>query len=61
MNTAVTPEIIKESKDDVVIVATGSNPVKLNFLPGMNKDNVCCAEDLLLGKDVTVVVYCNPI
>ncbi|MCJ7689837.1 MAG: FAD-dependent oxidoreductase [Clostridiaceae bacterium] len=50
MNTAVTPEIIKESKADVVIVATGSNPVKLNFLPGMNKDNVCCAEDLLLGK-----------
>ncbi|MFT5875384.1 MAG: 2-enoate reductase [Clostridium sp.] len=59
MNTVVTPEIIKESKADVVIVATGSNPVKLNFLPGMDKDNICCAEDLLLGKKIagnTVVI-----
>ncbi|MGH4137700.1 FAD-dependent oxidoreductase [Clostridium sp.] len=59
MNTVVTPEIIKESKADVVIVATGSNPVKLNFLPGMDKDHICCAEDLLLGKKIagnTVVI-----
>ncbi|MBX4270054.1 oxidoreductase [Clostridium estertheticum] len=59
MNTVVTPDIIKESKADVVIVATGSNPVKLNFLPGMDKDNICCAEDLLLGKKIagnTVVI-----
>lgn len=50
MNTEVTPDMIRESKADVVIVATGSNAVKLNSLPGMDRDNVCCAEDLLLGK-----------
>lgn len=60
MNTEVTPDIIEESKADVVIVATGSNPVKLNSLPGMDNKNVCCAEDLLLGRknagDTVVVV-----
>lgn len=60
MNTEVTLDTIKKSKADVVIVATGSNPVKLTSLPGMDNENVCCAEDLLLGRkstgDTVVVV-----
>ena len=60
MNTEVTSDIINKSKADAVIIATGSNPVKLNSLSEMNSDNVCCAEDLLLGRknpgDTVVVV-----
>jgi 2-enoate reductase len=45
----VTPELIKKEKPDEVIVATGSKPV-IPDVPGINKDKVATAIDLLLGK-----------
>ena len=44
-----TPELIKEEKADVVIVATGSTPI-IPGIPGIEKDKVVTAVDLLLGR-----------
>ncbi|MBI4334918.1 MAG: FAD-dependent oxidoreductase [Chloroflexi bacterium] len=44
-----TPELIEETKPEVVFVATGSTPV-LPDIPGAEKGNVAFAVDLLLGK-----------
>jgi len=45
----VTPKLIEETKPDVVIVATGSKPI-VPEIPGIEKDRVVTAIDLLLGK-----------
>lgn len=49
--------ILKEEKPDVVIVATGSTPVRNGFQPytfneieGWNKQNVCTDEDIWEGR-----------
>ena len=42
-------ELVQETKPDVVIVATGATPIMLQ-IPGMEKDRVLTAVDLLLGK-----------
>jgi 2,4-dienoyl-CoA reductase-like NADH-dependent reductase (Old Yellow Enzyme family)/thioredoxin reductase len=58
LNKKVTLALIKEIKPDVVILATGSTPL-LPEIPGINRDNVVLANDVLAGKtDVgeTVVV-----
>lgn len=49
LNTEVTLDLLKQEKPEVVIVATGSTPRDLN-VPGIEKNNIIKAEDLLLGK-----------
>ena len=49
-NTTATPELIKKVDPDVVIIATGSEPIVPN-IPGV--ENAVTADDVLLGK-VTV-------
>lgn len=46
---AVTPELIQAENPDVVFVATGSKPIKL-MIPGIDRENVTTATDLLLGN-----------
>jgi 2-enoate reductase len=43
------PELLQKEKPDAVIVATGSRPV-IPDVPGINKEKVTTAIDLLLGK-----------
>ncbi|BBO16481.1 mycofactocin system FadH/OYE family oxidoreductase 2 [Candidatus Brocadia pituitae] len=50
---------LQAERPDVVIVATGGNPIMLN-LPGMQAENVCVANDVLdgkvpVGKEVVIV------
>lgn len=49
LNTEVTKELINEKKADYIIVATGGNPI-VPPIKGVNKNHVCTAEDMLLGK-----------
>ncbi|HHW02532.1 MAG TPA: FAD-dependent oxidoreductase [Thermoanaerobacterales bacterium] len=49
LNTEVTPDMVANEKPDEVVVATGSVPIILD-IPGINRDNVVTASDLLLGK-----------
>lgn len=49
LNTEVTPELIEREKPDVILVATGSKPVMPN-VPGIDRDNVATATDVLLKK-----------
>ncbi|WP_406676881.1 FAD-dependent oxidoreductase [Neomoorella carbonis] len=49
LNREVTPELVLEKKPDAVVVATGSKPA-IPDVPGIDKDRVCTATDLLLGK-----------
>lgn len=49
LNTEVTPELARGKDPDIVIVATGSKPILLN-VPGVDKEKVITASDLLLGK-----------
>jgi 2-enoate reductase len=59
METEVDVNLIEKEKPDAVIVATGSNPLKIDF-PGADKDNVAYAAEILEGtkrpgKDVLVI------
>ncbi|MFH1486725.1 MAG: NAD(P)/FAD-dependent oxidoreductase [Chloroflexota bacterium] len=49
MNTEVTPELVKESHPDVVVVATGAVPATLD-VPGANGKNVVQAVDVITGQ-----------
>ncbi|KRT35534.1 FAD-dependent oxidoreductase [Acetomicrobium hydrogeniformans] len=49
LNTEITLEQLKKDNPDVVIVATGSVPKDLD-VPGLEKNNVIKAEELLLGR-----------
>jgi NADH:flavin oxidoreductase / NADH oxidase family./Pyridine nucleotide-disulphide oxidoreductase. len=49
LNTEVTPQLIEERKPDVILVATGSKPIMPN-VPGIDRDNVATATDVLLKK-----------
>jgi len=46
----VTPELVEEVKPDVVIVATGAAPAVPQDIPGIDKDRVVTAWDVLAGK-----------
>lgn len=48
-NKKVTEEFVEAEKPDVVILATGAKGIKMN-LPGMEKDKVATAVELLNGK-----------
>lgn len=45
----VTPKLVQEMKPDMVIIATGSTPI-IPKIPGIEKDKVVSAIDLLLGR-----------
>lgn len=49
LSTVVTPEVISNINPDVVIVAVGSAPMKLN-VPGADLENVTNSHDVLAGK-----------
>jgi 2,4-dienoyl-CoA reductase-like NADH-dependent reductase (Old Yellow Enzyme family)/thioredoxin reductase len=48
LNTQVTPELVAEAAPDVVILATGGEPVKPP-IPGISADHVYMAHDILAG------------
>ena len=45
----VTPELVRELKPDVVIIATGASPLRPSSLPGVDKDGVVTAWEVLDG------------
>ena len=49
LGKAVTPKLVQQMKPDVVVVATGSTPI-IPDIPGIEKDKVVGAIDLLLGR-----------
>lgn len=49
LNKEVTPQLISQMIPDVVIVATGA-VTKIPKIPGMDKDSVVIAEDVLAGR-----------
>jgi 2,4-dienoyl-CoA reductase-like NADH-dependent reductase (Old Yellow Enzyme family)/thioredoxin reductase len=46
----VTPELVQKMKPDVVIVATGASPLVPDDIPGIDKEKVVTAWDVLAGK-----------
>jgi 2,4-dienoyl-CoA reductase-like NADH-dependent reductase (Old Yellow Enzyme family)/thioredoxin reductase len=46
----LTPELVDELKPDVVIVATGAAPARPKGIPGIDKESVITAWDVLGGK-----------
>ncbi len=52
LETELTPEMVKATKADLVIVATGATPL-LPKIPGIDRPHVFTAEDVLLGKVAT--------
>jgi 2-enoate reductase len=50
LKTEVTPEIIQKSSPEVVVVATGSKPIRLN-VPGADRPSVINACDFLARKE----------
>lgn len=44
-----TPELLQETKPDIIIIATGGTPI-IPGIPGAQKENVMTAIDVLLGK-----------
>jgi len=48
-NTEVTPELVKQENPDVVVAATGAEPIIPN-IPGIDRENVVTANDVLSGK-----------
>jgi len=49
LNQEVTPELVKETRPDVVVVATGASPATLD-VPGATGKNVVQAVDVITGK-----------
>lgn len=49
LSTKVTEEFVEKDKHDVVILATGAKEIKMN-LPGIEKDKVATAVELLSGR-----------
>lgn len=59
MNSEVTLDMVKNGNYDVVVVATGSDPIVLN-LPGFDRENVVTADKILMdvnsaGENIVVV------
>jgi NADPH-dependent 2,4-dienoyl-CoA reductase/sulfur reductase-like enzyme len=49
LNTEVTPELVEEMKPDVVVVATGGEPI-IPDIPGIEEERVVSGHDVLSGK-----------
>ena len=50
LNTEVSPAMVKELKLDAVVIATGARPLFPETIPGINRENVVSAWDVLAGK-----------
>ena len=50
LGTEATPALVEEMKPDVVIVATGGDPLIPADIPGIDKEKVVTAHDVLRGK-----------
>jgi len=50
LGTEVTPELVQKMKPHVVIVATGAAPMVPDDIPGIDKEKVVTAWDILAGK-----------
>jgi 2,4-dienoyl-CoA reductase-like NADH-dependent reductase (Old Yellow Enzyme family)/thioredoxin reductase len=46
----VTPQLVDQLKPDVVIVATGASPLRPEGIPGIDKETVVTAWDVLAGR-----------
>jgi pyruvate/2-oxoglutarate dehydrogenase complex dihydrolipoamide dehydrogenase (E3) component len=59
LNAAVTAQIVKDTKPDIAIIATGATPANL-AIPGADANNCLQANDIITGKatvgDRTVVI-----
>lgn len=60
LGTEVTKELVDALKPDVIIAATGTNPIVPKAIPGWDKSNVVLGTDVLSGKantghDVVVI------
>ncbi len=53
LGKAVTPELVDEVKPDVVIVATGASPIIPESIPGIDKNTVVTAWDVLAGHEAS--------
>jgi NADPH-dependent 2,4-dienoyl-CoA reductase/sulfur reductase-like enzyme len=53
LGKAVTPEVIDEIKPDVVVVATGATPLVPETIPGIDKEKVVTAWEVLAGHEAT--------
>ncbi|MGD8229504.1 MAG: FAD-dependent oxidoreductase [Desulfobacteraceae bacterium] len=49
LNTQLTPEMVKNSKPDVLVVASGAKPLEID-VPGIKKPHVVSAWDVLMDK-----------
>lgn len=49
LGKTASPDLIQEENPDVIIIASGSNPV-IPDIPGIKRSKVCMAIDVLLGK-----------
>jgi len=59
-NTEATPEFVKTEKPDAVIIATGAQPIVPRSIPGVEKEHVVTAWDVLksdkkVGENVVVI------
>ncbi len=50
LNVEVTPTLVRDFDPDVVIIATGGRPLIPHDIPGVEKENVVTAHDILSGK-----------
>lgn len=53
LGKVVTPEVIDELKPDVVVVATGASPLVPESIPGIDKETVITAWEVLAGHEAT--------
>jgi len=53
LGKTVTPEVIDEAKPDVVVVATGATPLVPESIPGIDKEKVVTAWEVLAGHDAS--------
>jgi NADPH-dependent 2,4-dienoyl-CoA reductase/sulfur reductase-like enzyme len=49
LGTEVTPELVAELKPDVVVIATGASPLRPKSIPGIDKETVVTAWEILGG------------
>lgn len=50
MNTEVTMDLVKKENPDIIIAATGANPIVPGRIPGIHGSNVVTSHDVLEGK-----------
>jgi NADPH-dependent 2,4-dienoyl-CoA reductase/sulfur reductase-like enzyme len=53
LGKTVTPEVVDELKPDVVVVATGASPLVPEAVPGIDKEKVVTAWEVLAGHEAT--------